>query len=70
MLKTVETRICKFTKFDCETYDKPFADFKKCNMKVMGRDIIALNMHVRLHRVPVNNVSVIKNLNYFYKKEN
>ncbi|XP_037827550.1 uncharacterized protein LOC119615613 [Lucilia sericata] len=48
----------KFTKFYCFEFDKPFADIPKCYLKVLARDKVGLNLHVRLHQVPVPNVSV------------
>lgn len=48
----------KFTKFVCFEFDKPFADIPKCFLKALGRDKVGLDLHVRLHQVPVSNVSV------------
>ncbi|XP_065362089.1 uncharacterized protein LOC135955658 [Calliphora vicina] len=47
----------KFTKFVCFAFDKPFADIPKCYLKALARDTVGLDLHVRLHQVPVNNVS-------------
>ncbi|XP_046808412.1 uncharacterized protein LOC111682575 [Lucilia cuprina] len=55
----------KFTKFECFAFDKPFADIPKCYLKALARDKVALNLHVRLHQVPVPNVSV--NAGFFIK---
>ncbi|XP_037812574.1 uncharacterized protein LOC119604172 [Lucilia sericata] len=55
----------KFTKFECFEFDKPFADIPKCYLKALARNKVALNLHVRLHQVPVPNVSV--NAAYFVK---
>ncbi|XP_029405639.2 uncharacterized protein LOC115066083 [Bactrocera dorsalis] len=57
----------KFINLKCVTYDKPFADFRQCNLKALSRNAVALSLHVRLFQVPVNNVSV--NLDV-YKKAN
>lgn len=56
--KLANSLIVKFTKFECLAFDKPFADIPKCQLKALSRNKIALNLHVRLHQVPVNNVSV------------
>lgn len=48
----------RFTNIKCEEFDKPFADFKHCQIKVIGRNKVALRVHVRLFQIPVNNVSV------------
>ncbi|XP_046807509.1 uncharacterized protein LOC111683196 [Lucilia cuprina] len=52
------TLTVKITKFQCFEFDKPFADIPKCYLKVVARDKVALNIHVRLHQVPVPNVSI------------
>ncbi|XP_011186733.1 uncharacterized protein LOC105214790 [Zeugodacus cucurbitae] len=57
----------KFTNVKCVTYDKPFADFRQCNLKALSRNTVAFSLHVQLFQVPVNNVSV--NLDV-YKKAN
>ena len=48
----------KLTKIDCVEYDKPFADFRKWDLKAISRDKVGLHVHVRSHQIPVNNVSV------------
>ncbi|XP_028896145.2 uncharacterized protein LOC114804022 [Zeugodacus cucurbitae] len=55
----------KFTNIDCKAFDKPFADFKSCRLRVPKRGEIALSVHVRLFQIPVNNVSI--NLSFFKK---
>lgn len=54
----IHSLVIKFTKFECFEFDKPFADIPKCQLKAFARDKVGLNLHVRLHQVPVNNVSV------------
>lgn len=48
----------KLTKLQCEEYDKPVASFRTCRLKALDRRRVALHIHVELHQVPVNNVSV------------
>lgn len=55
---SVETTTLKFTKLECKSLDKSFADFNKCYLKAIRRDTVALNIHIRLFQVPVYNVSV------------
>ncbi|XP_061386036.1 uncharacterized protein LOC133320959 [Musca vetustissima] len=57
----------KFTKLECFEYDKPFATIPKCYLKALSRYRTALNVHVALHQVPVNNVSFN---GAFYQKSN
>lgn len=48
----------KFTKLECIEFDKTFIGFKSCYLKVLGRNKIGLNLHVRLLKIPVSNVTV------------
>lgn len=53
----------KFTNLKCIEYDKSFATIPICKLKLVKRGVVALNIRVNLHQVPVNNVSVsISNL--------
>uniref|UniRef100_A0A1I8P0L9 Uncharacterized protein n=1 Tax=Stomoxys calcitrans TaxID=35570 RepID=A0A1I8P0L9_STOCA len=42
---------------ECEEFDKSFASFKKCYLKALARDVIALHLHVQLHELPINNIT-------------
>ncbi|XP_019892849.2 uncharacterized protein LOC109612853 [Musca domestica] len=55
----------RFTNVKCEDLSPDFCRFQKCRLAVIKRDVIALNIDVKLLKVPVNNVTV--NLS-FYKK--
>ncbi|KNC34642.1 hypothetical protein FF38_13457, partial [Lucilia cuprina] len=48
----------KFTNIKCLEYDKPFASIQICKLKLVARAVVAMNLHVKLHQVPVNNVSI------------
>ncbi|XP_037823176.1 uncharacterized protein LOC119611597 [Lucilia sericata] len=48
----------KFTNVKCLEYDKPFATIPICKLKIVQRGVVAFDLHVKLHQVPVNNVSV------------
>uniref|UniRef100_A0A1I8NL96 Uncharacterized protein n=1 Tax=Musca domestica TaxID=7370 RepID=A0A1I8NL96_MUSDO len=63
-----QSRKVKFTKLECFELDKPFATIKKCQLKALSRYRSALFVHVALHQVPVNNVSV--NARFFRKGSN
>ncbi|KAI8115786.1 hypothetical protein CVS40_12058 [Lucilia cuprina] len=47
-----------FTNIKCLEYDKPFASIQICKLKLVARAVVAMNLHVKLHQVPVNNVSI------------
>lgn len=55
---TINCTLIKFTNIVCEEFDKSFADFKECKLKVMGRNKVALRLTVRLFQVPVRNITV------------
>ncbi|XP_075150400.1 uncharacterized protein LOC142224506 [Haematobia irritans] len=48
----------RFTNYKCNTFDPSFVTFEKCELKVIGRGIIALNTHIKLHKVPMTNITV------------
>lgn len=49
----------KLTNIKCEAFDKPFAIFKECDLKIPKRDTVSLNLYVKLFKLPVNNITVI-----------
>ncbi|XP_013106474.1 uncharacterized protein LOC106086371 [Stomoxys calcitrans] len=57
----------KFTNIKCLEHDVSFSRFEICRLKVVGRDVVSLNIKVRLYKSPVTNSTV--NL-AFYKKSN
>lgn len=48
----------KFTKLECQSYDKTFTEFKICQLKALGRHKISLNIYANLYERPLNNVTV------------
>ncbi|KAI8115489.1 hypothetical protein CVS40_12196 [Lucilia cuprina] len=48
----------KLTNIKCIEFDRPFATIPECKLKMVGRGVVALNLNVTLHQVPVNNVSI------------
>ncbi|XP_065359849.1 uncharacterized protein LOC135953773 [Calliphora vicina] len=48
----------KLTNLKCIEFDKPFATIPICILKVVQRGVVGLDLHVKLHQIPVNNVSV------------
>ncbi|KAH8302739.1 hypothetical protein KR044_010239, partial [Drosophila immigrans] len=51
-------RSTRFTNLKCEVVDKSYVSFAKCNLKVVGRGIIAMNMHANLLKGPFHNAKV------------
>lgn len=48
----------KFTNIKCEDHDLTFNHFQTCNLTVIKRGVVALNIHVNLYKTPVTNSSV------------
>lgn len=48
----------RFTNIACESYGLDFAEFKSCRLKLIGRGVVGINMHIRLLKVPIYNVTV------------
>lgn len=48
----------RFTNVKCEDLSPDFCRVQKCRLAVIKRDVIALNIDVKLLKVPVNNVTV------------
>ncbi|XP_065369070.1 uncharacterized protein LOC135961499 [Calliphora vicina] len=57
----------KFTNVQCEDHDLKFSHFQTCNLKVVRRGVVALNIHVNLLKTPVTNSTI--NI-AFYKRAN
>jgi len=53
--------VTRFTNVKCEVLDPTYCSFKQCHLKVLGRGIIGLNVHVKLLKGPFNNAKVRKN---------
>ncbi|EDW28018.1 GL27206 [Drosophila persimilis] len=48
----------KYKNIKCKCYEKSYCEFKKCELKVLGRGIVGLNMHVQAKQLPMNRVKV------------
>lgn len=49
----------KFINLKCIEFDTTFATIPICKLKMVQRGVVGLDLHVKLHKIPVNNVSVI-----------
>lgn len=43
-----EGKVFKFTKLECKDYDKSFIEFNQCQLKAVGRNRIAMQLHGNL----------------------
>lgn len=50
----------KFTNIRCKDNDVNFSSFRKCELKVVRRGIVALNAHLALYQIPVTKATVTK----------
>ncbi|XP_029405018.2 uncharacterized protein LOC115065930 [Bactrocera dorsalis] len=55
----------KFTNLKCENYDKSFLNFRKCDLKALSRNKVALTVDVQIFQLPIRNFSV--NLDVYRK---
>ncbi|XP_061401908.1 uncharacterized protein LOC133337717 [Musca vetustissima] len=55
----------RFTNLKCESLKPDFAIFEVCRLSVVKRDIISLNVNVKLLKGPVNHSTI--NLSFFKK---
>ncbi|XP_017140467.1 uncharacterized protein LOC108154647 [Drosophila miranda] len=46
----------KYKNIKCKCYEKSYCEFKKCELKVLGRGIVGLNMHVQAKQLPIHRV--------------
>lgn len=52
----------RFTNIDCVPLDREFVVFKKCELKVIGRGVVGLNVHVQLLNGSFTNAKVSEEL--------
>ncbi|KAH8261686.1 hypothetical protein KR044_013457 [Drosophila immigrans] len=48
----------RFTNIKCETFNKTFAEFTTCKLKLLGRGVIGTQVHLKLHVLPIDSVSI------------
>ncbi|KNC27743.1 hypothetical protein FF38_03132 [Lucilia cuprina] len=64
-LVTVSTAELKFTNLQCKELVENFGIFEKCQLKMIQRNVVALNIYYKLLMIPVSNVTF--NLSLFKK---
>ncbi|XP_058987752.1 uncharacterized protein LOC131806902 [Musca domestica] len=57
----------RFTNLKCDSLDPKFSIVEKCNLKLIRRGVVGLNITVKLLQIPVTNVSISLS---FFKKSN
>ncbi|EDW28016.1 GL27208 [Drosophila persimilis] len=48
----------KFKNFKCKCFEKSYCEFAKCELKILGRGIVALNVHLQGKQLPMKRVKV------------
>ncbi|KAI8115694.1 hypothetical protein CVS40_12195 [Lucilia cuprina] len=48
----------RLTNLKCLEFDKPFATIPICRLKMVKRNIAAMDLHAKIHKGPVDNVTV------------
>ncbi|XP_030241851.1 uncharacterized protein LOC108650192 [Drosophila navojoa] len=50
--------VTRFTNVECKMLDPSYATYEQCELKILGRGIIGLNIYARLNKGPFNNAKV------------
>lgn len=50
----------RFTNIQCDILDIGYITYPKCHLKMLGRGVVGLNIHLKLLQPPVTTVKVIK----------
>ncbi|KRG06193.1 uncharacterized protein Dmoj_GI13241 [Drosophila mojavensis] len=45
----------RFTNIECQMLDPSYAVYEQCELKILGRGIVGLNVKARLKKGPFNN---------------
>ncbi|KAH8299545.1 hypothetical protein KR044_002574, partial [Drosophila immigrans] len=48
----------RFSNLKCEVLDPSYCAYEKCELKLLGRGIVAINVHAKLLKGPFNNAKV------------
>lgn len=48
----------RFTNIECQMLDPSYAVYEQCELKILGRGIVGLNVKARLKKGPFNNAKV------------
>ncbi|EDV96535.1 GH16303 [Drosophila grimshawi] len=48
----------RYNNLECEMFDPSFGTFNECKLKVLGRDIVGLNVFATMNKLPILNVKV------------
>ncbi|KAH8310746.1 hypothetical protein KR044_002854 [Drosophila immigrans] len=54
----VSAGLARFTNIKCEVLDPSYCAYEKCDLKILGRGIVALNVQAKLLKGPFNNAKV------------
>lgn len=60
----------RFTNIECQVLDPTYCAYKRCDLKLLGRGIVALNVHATLLKGPFNNAKVTYFLLIYFTRIN
>lgn len=55
----------KFKNVKCTCYEKSFCELKRCELKVLGRGIVGLNLHAQVYKLPIKSTTVCIGIDSF-----
>ncbi|EDW69628.2 uncharacterized protein Dvir_GJ12014 [Drosophila virilis] len=57
--------VTRFTNIECKMLVPAYATYQQCDLKILGRGVVGLNVHAKLNQGPFNNAKV--NLSFWRK---
>lgn len=52
------TPTARFTNVKCTSLDPEFATINRCNLRMIRRNVVGLNITCNIHKLPVDNIAV------------
>ncbi|XP_065365648.1 uncharacterized protein LOC135958686 [Calliphora vicina] len=59
---TFSALVIRFTNLECKSFDQEFVQIPQCRLKVMARDKVSLNFHLKMLQLPLINMTVLGQL--------
>ncbi|KAH8302732.1 hypothetical protein KR044_010236, partial [Drosophila immigrans] len=50
--------VTRFTNVKCEVFERSLISFKECKLKILGRGIVGLNLHMEIYNSTIKNVKI------------
>ncbi|XP_033167509.1 uncharacterized protein LOC117145817 [Drosophila mauritiana] len=62
LLLSDSNALFKFKNVKCTCYEKSFCELKRCELKVLGRGIVGLNLHAQVNKLPIKSTTCVLTL--------